>query len=222
MDCFHGTTWASGYWGFVGLAQDAHVVPSNGFDQNTRANCEPMRITKLVYHIGKWWELKQIANLFQNLYTQARTPCINVIMCTLWMRCVIIVISLCWSQLLMFTTSSIMTSTITVQSTRASWLAIRSISATAVHCHAICAHLVSRNIVSSPPSLAVWRSIHGKLQLQGSRILSSAPHLPNSPLISIFPGPQSFFVQTTFETKKGRSCCNRHPNTPMMTVEGPG
>jgi hypothetical protein len=53
MDCFHGTTWASGYWGFVGLAQDAHVVPSNGFDQNTRANCEPMRITKLVYHIGK-------------------------------------------------------------------------------------------------------------------------------------------------------------------------
>jgi hypothetical protein len=53
MDCFHGTTWASGYWGFVGLTQDAHVVPSNGFDQNTRANCEPVRITKLVYHIGK-------------------------------------------------------------------------------------------------------------------------------------------------------------------------
>jgi hypothetical protein len=53
MDCFHGTTWASGHWGFVGLTQDAHVVPSNGFDQNTRANCEPMRITKLVYHIGK-------------------------------------------------------------------------------------------------------------------------------------------------------------------------
>ena len=53
LDGFDGTTWASGHWGFVGLTQDAHVVPSNGFDQNTRANCEPVRITKLVYHIGK-------------------------------------------------------------------------------------------------------------------------------------------------------------------------